>query len=496
MTSSIEEPGSSHLPAEWRSRAYLIGTIGIPCMGFALLRLLVMILDRGSVFVSTYTPFIIGSLCRGLVPLIVISLVAGRPLTTEQYKKTLIPAAIVAAVFSIATLMPVPWGDTWWYAACRGIAHAGIGWLYVCWGDAYVNTRVRDVAVSVTLSMIVSSVLAFIVALLPDAGAAVCAGVVPVATTWLFLRYAESGDPHEPYRATFIGKSGPALLVEYSRWLLALGLFSTVMGIVHALSMSVPGGHASGWLFGLYTFVSVALSAILLVSALRVREGTFSLSVMWALFVTLAVATLGISLVLPDMMQVAFTLFGSVRYVALAFVNIKLADIAHHSKHPPYVIFAVGWAVIEVFMVLGASLQVSIAMYDGPEPSMPIAMLIALLLTATLFIFGGSSFSDVRVPSDYDGSGSPSGAAADPAAETILDIQYRQCQALRNRYGLTDRETEVVLLVAQGYTQQFCADALMVSLNTVRTHMKHVYTKLDIHTKDELLEALAAEGGA
>lgn len=513
MASSTEETGPSRLPAAWRSREYLVDTIGIPCMGFALLRLLVMILDRGSVFVPTYTPFVIGSLCRGVAPLVIIALVAGRPLSPAQYRRTLVPAAVLASVFSVATLVRVAWGGVWWYAACRGLAHVGIAWLYVCWGEVYANTRVRDVGVSVTASMIVSSVLAFAVALLPDAGAAVCAGIIPAVATWLFIRYIESGAPHPPHRATFVGRSGPALLGEYSRWLVALALFSAVMGVIHALSMSVPGGHASGWLFGLYTAVSVALSAILLASVVRVREGTFTLPVMWVLFVALTVGALGLSLVFPDLMPVALAVFGAVRYTALAFVNIKLADIAHHSHQPSYVIFAIGWAVVEIFMVLGASLQVSIELYDGTEPSMPIAMLIGLLLTATLFVFGGSSFSDVRVPADGGdpagagwGAGAGGGGGAgegagegegegEPSAETILGIQYRQCQALRGRYGLTDRETEVVLLVAQGHTQQFCADALMVSLNTVRTHMKHVYAKLDIHTKDELLEALSREVG-
>lgn len=49
--------------------------------------------------------------------------------------------------------------------------------------------------------------------------------------------------------------------------------------------------------------------------------------------------------------------------------------------------------------------------------------------------------------------------------------------------GLTDRETEILQLVAQGLTNGEIADDLVISRATVRTHLEHVFAKLGVHTR-------------
>src|SRR5438876_206257 len=53
--------------------------------------------------------------------------------------------------------------------------------------------------------------------------------------------------------------------------------------------------------------------------------------------------------------------------------------------------------------------------------------------------------------------------------------------------SLTDREREVLTLVAQGYTNQEVADQLIVSVKTVETHRAHIMSKLGLHTRAELV---------
>jgi len=48
---------------------------------------------------------------------------------------------------------------------------------------------------------------------------------------------------------------------------------------------------------------------------------------------------------------------------------------------------------------------------------------------------------------------------------------------------LTDREREVLDLVAQGKTNKEIAEALVITTNTVKRHLKAVFSKLDIHTR-------------
>jgi two-component system response regulator NreC len=52
---------------------------------------------------------------------------------------------------------------------------------------------------------------------------------------------------------------------------------------------------------------------------------------------------------------------------------------------------------------------------------------------------------------------------------------------------LTDREREVLQLIAEGKTNKEVAHALSVSVNTVETHRKHIMEKLDLHNTAELV---------
>jgi LuxR family maltose regulon positive regulatory protein len=52
---------------------------------------------------------------------------------------------------------------------------------------------------------------------------------------------------------------------------------------------------------------------------------------------------------------------------------------------------------------------------------------------------------------------------------------------------LTARELEVLHLIAEGLTYNEIADQILVSLNTVRTHVKNIYSKLVVHKRSQAI---------
>ena len=66
----------------------------------------------------------------------------------------------------------------------------------------------------------------------------------------------------------------------------------------------------------------------------------------------------------------------------------------------------------------------------------------------------------------------------------------RRCRVLAAKGGLTEREAEIVLYLARGRTKAHIAKTLYVSENTVRSHVRNVYAKLDVHTRQELIDLL------
>lgn len=73
---------------------------------------------------------------------------------------------------------------------------------------------------------------------------------------------------------------------------------------------------------------------------------------------------------------------------------------------------------------------------------------------------------------------------------SLKDQLSKKCAAMAGYCGLTNREAQIMELVARGMTVRAMAEKLVVSENTVRSHMKSIYAKLGIHKKQELIDAL------
>jgi LuxR family maltose regulon positive regulatory protein len=52
---------------------------------------------------------------------------------------------------------------------------------------------------------------------------------------------------------------------------------------------------------------------------------------------------------------------------------------------------------------------------------------------------------------------------------------------------LSDREAEVLQLIAQGLTNREIASRLYLSLNTIKAHTRNIYGKLDVHSRTQAI---------
>ena len=55
---------------------------------------------------------------------------------------------------------------------------------------------------------------------------------------------------------------------------------------------------------------------------------------------------------------------------------------------------------------------------------------------------------------------------------------------------LSPREYELVRFVLKGYSNRNIAEAVGISPNTVKTHMSNVFTKLEVSSKEGLINQL------
>lgn len=80
----------------------------------------------------------------------------------------------------------------------------------------------------------------------------------------------------------------------------------------------------------------------------------------------------------------------------------------------------------------------------------------------------------------------PAGIPRTLGEPVYQDRLSKQVALVRQHYRLSAREAEVMELIARGNTVARIAEVLVVSENTVRTHSKRIYAKLNVHKKQEL----------
>lgn len=80
-------------------------------------------------------------------------------------------------------------------------------------------------------------------------------------------------------------------------------------------------------------------------------------------------------------------------------------------------------------------------------------------------------------------------------AGTLTHALDAACDGLTEKYRLTSREADALRLMVRGRKLQGIADGLGVSTNTAKSHMRHVYQKLNVHSSEELFDLLETDNG-
>ncbi len=94
----------------------------------------------------------------------------------------------------------------------------------------------------------------------------------------------------------------------------------------------------------------------------------------------------------------------------------------------------------------------------------------------------------------YDGDCFLYPSAAKMVVEDYLE-KIKSGQEPASSYdALTDREREILALVAEGYTNREIAESLFISVKTVETHKANIMEKLNLHKRAELVHYAIKKG--
>ncbi|WP_294381170.1 helix-turn-helix transcriptional regulator [uncultured Senegalimassilia sp.] len=106
----------------------------------------------------------------------------------------------------------------------------------------------------------------------------------------------------------------------------------------------------------------------------------------------------------------------------------------------------------------------------------------------------GGSVSEAQAAGAAAASNASSSASASSSQNPQpVDSIGQRVALLAREHKLTPRETEVFGLLAHGRSIPYVRDALIISRDTAATHAKHIYAKLDVHSRQELIDLVMSD---
>lgn len=410
------------------------------------------------------------------------------------------------------------------YAACI-CAGCGIVWGGGMWICHYVRLHPGEALLYAFVSLGVSSAFGFFLGLLPEDITYLISMLMPVLSMTMYQRAQRELDKRD-LRRDSDGSQDHARIVDtgkdsaydkepkstFIRLIIGIVLFNLALGIARGFptgeSISLPVPFQA-----LHQFTVLFLSLGLIWWALGKRR-SIRFSTLWNISVVLiAVGILLLAFSDEALTPLGATLISASNTFAVGLLWFSTYDMARHISTPSYVILGVSWFVHILPREMG---RVGIWLLEpsSTKATILIAFVLFVLAVAIAFLLNDSIpktrpfFSEFRTKgetdlirdkvvdhlsrreearglSDESTEREPGQAAPDD--DTTLETNLA---SLGKRYYLTEREQEVVRFLAQGRSRIAIAQKLYISENTVRTYVKSVYAKLDIHSKQELIDHL------
>lgn len=357
-----------------------------------------------------------------------------------------------------------------WASAVMFVAHMfSIAMLMIVWGFAFASMDKRQAGSNVAVTMLAAALLVLVLI-----GTASRAPAVPLAR--LFM--AGSAAIVALGRVCFIDRrrtrqKGPrSPLVPF---VLSRVAFGAVLGASLEMPRHLAASDASLPLAALGACLLAVNLACYGKSPERLYTALPSL-----LFV--AVGVVYLPFFQGGLLSAAEAAPGLIWLVWAAFSAFQLSDIKERCGMGELVLCLVEKCILSCAIALGiAAVYAAGALGLSPDETACAYLVFAVtcaLVTGTAYVM--AYLVSARKDDEM-------------RAELAKSRKQRQDEVLAevaDEFGLSAREREVAEMLAEGYTYAYIRAALGVSDGTVKSHVAHVYQKLAIHRKDEMLELI------
>jgi DNA-binding CsgD family transcriptional regulator len=135
---------------------------------------------------------------------------------------------------------------------------------------------------------------------------------------------------------------------------------------------------------------------------------------------------------------------------------------------------------------------------DGllPYPRLSALVLILFYFALVLLAISSPALRSLLLAISSDEPGPQTKEKREGDGSTPESYWSEPCMKVASSYGLTTRETEILCLLAKGRDTSFMEESLVLSRNTIKMHVRHIYQKLDVHSKQEVIDMIESARNA
>lgn len=406
---------------------------------------------------------------------LVLALIASR---IGPLGKRLAPCTLAVALTTIGTaaiglwLIPGQASETIVSAISFATAIGGAV-LFCLWAETYCQMSGMQTIVYGALSCIAAAVVSFVIGTMEEPYAIIATSLLPAVSFGCVVLSLKSV-PREKSRPTGIRFPLPWKL------LLLMALAGFMSGLAGSLLPSAEGTGA------IHRVMATGLAGIVILAMVFVRRERCDVRFLAKIGLPVGIVALAFIPFAGPVWAYAVSFLIKLAYVWFTFfVLLMLAHIAYRFEVPSLRLFAIARATSEAAMFIGVSLRREIQRTELASSDLFLYAIaiggIVLLLICTLIWM-----SERSVNADWGASGislEDSVHVPGPREQLIT-----RCEQLAREYGLTAREAEILGLIAQGKSRMKIEQELFLSQNTVKTHARHLYAKLGVHSKEDVCD--------
>jgi DNA-binding CsgD family transcriptional regulator len=352
------------------------------------------------------------------------------------------------------------------------IVGAGTACLYVEWGRLFGRLGARKTIIHGTIGTIGAGIFIGIAFFLPNKLAWIVIALLPPCCCGCIIRQRQS-------MSIVATKDTEQKLNVPWRFLCTSFIQGTAFGILQSVLHVAEGAPAT-------TFISVAgcllgtVSLFLVVFFFRLDFNQLMYQIGFVILALSSVfmATTGGLFVLSWLLSATGYRFVDILMWALCAYLVKQRGL------PTNWVFPVTTCALiagQIFGALaGSFVQSTFEGTYGGLDALSVGMVFTILTGALLM----SNRSNVQ-----KGWGMIRPSDGEEQGENLL----AQCALATDGFELTPREKEVFALLAQGYNKLAVSEKLFLSVETIKTHTRNIYRKMDLHSQEGLIALVAAQ---